>query len=614
MLKKPLVFDVVVVGAGHAGLEAAFICAKRGLKVCLISLDQKAVALMPCNPSIGGPAKGIVTREIDALGGMQGKIADQCQFQMKLLNISKGPGVQALRAQIDKIKYQEVFNKEIKNNKNIQLFIDEVSDIIVKDKVISGVSLAKYGMIKVSQVILACGTYISSVTHIGKESNQTGPQGLPTANKIINFIQKLQLRTMRFKTGTPPRIKQKSINFKRTQIELGTDMPLCFSHYAPTYLEFSKQIPCYLTYTNKQTHKIIQDNLHLSAMYSGIIKGVGPRYCPSIEDKVVRFSQRDRHQIFIEPESIQLETMYLQGLSSSLPKDAQEKFVHSIEGLEKAVFDKYAYAIEYLVVDPTQLLPTLECKKVKGLYFAGQINGTSGYEEAAAQGLISGINVINRLKKMKPLIMDRKNSYIGVLIDDIVTKGVNEPYRLLTSRAEYRLSIRNDNALERLFPTALSNHLLNEKEQKIGNSFFTRQKKLLQYLSVTPPSPTMKKKHGINIKNLYELVKRNDITCFDVLNKQQTKIFGNDVIANVNSKIKLAGYIVQQNSLIERFNTFEKVSLKKIVNYNSIPNISVESREKLNKIMPLTLGQAQRISGVTIVDLINIKYYLDNHG
>jgi tRNA uridine 5-carboxymethylaminomethyl modification enzyme len=452
-------YDIVVVGAGHAGLEAAFASAHAGLKTLLITLKEESVGCCPCNPSVGGPAKGIVTREIDALGGMQGIAADKCQLQMKILNISKGVGVQALRAQIDKIAYHEWFLQEIKKCKNLTLLIDEVLGMEIKNGVVLGLKTKNNDIIKSKKVIITSGTYMQARTFTGFNFQEHGPvyDYLNKQNKIATIVspgsyglstelQNIGFKIIRLKTGTPPRIYTDSIDFSQLSVEPGTNRKLAFEHYKPTYLPFSKQVVCHLVYTNEKTHQIIRKNIDKSPMYAGMLKSVGPRYCPSIEDKVMRFSDKPRHQLFVEPESKLMKTIYLQGFSTTLPEDVQIQLLHTLPGFEKCKVERYAYAIEYDAIDPTQLYPTLESKIVKGLYFAGQVNGTSGYEEAAGQGMLAGINAILKIKNKKPLVLKRNESYIGVMVDDITTKGVTDPYRLLTSRAEHRLYLRNDNA------------------------------------------------------------------------------------------------------------------------------------------------------------------------
>lgn len=605
--------DVVVVGAGHAGLEAAFACANIGIKIWLVTLVEEAIGAAPCNPSVGGPAKGVVTREIDALGGMQGKAADANQLQMKLLNTSNGPGVWALRAQIDKIKYHKWFLNEVKKNKNIKLVIDEAKELITKDGKVIGLELAKNGKVMCKKVIITSGVYMKSKTHIGLKSKDEGPMGLINSKTLSSSLIDHGMKIIRLKTGTPPRILTSSINFKGLQVEPGTNKLLSFSHFNPTFVPLKKQVPCYLTYTNEKTHKIILDNIKLSAMYSGNIKGVGPRYCPSIEDKLVRFPDKTRHQTFLEPESLSLPTTYLQGISTSLPEDVQEKFVHTIKGLEKCKILKYAYAIEYDAIDPTQLYPSLECKVIKNLYFAGQVNGTSGYEEAACQGLIAGINASLSIKNKKPLILKRSEAYIGVLIDDIVTKGVTDPYRLLTSRAEHRLLLRNDNADDRLCKYGYEVGLL----KKPYYNMYLKEKKLIDdtitYLKTHPLSTIagLTKKFGNSAHNLYVLLKRQDVKLTDILPKAMLSKLSPQAIEKIEIKVKFEGYIKNQEENVKKLNKIDDIDLSSINNYKLIKNLSLEAQDKLNKIKPQTLGQARRISGINMNDLLIIKLYID---
>ncbi|MDR2461729.1 MAG: tRNA uridine-5-carboxymethylaminomethyl(34) synthesis enzyme MnmG, partial [Mycoplasmataceae bacterium] len=564
MLKKK--YDVIVIGAGHAGLEAAFAVANIGFDVALITINIISVGAAPCNPSIGGPAKGVVTREIDALGGMQGKAADANMLQMKILNTSKGPGVWALRAQIDKIKYHEWFLDKIKKNKKINLILDEAVDLIIDNNKICGIKLRKYGNITASKVIITSGVYMNSKTHIGLNSKNEGPMSLERSDTLSDNIRKLGFKIIRLKTGTPPRILTSSIDFNKMQIETGTNEKLSFSHYNSKVLPFSKQVPCYLTYTNEKTHKVIRDNLKLSAMYSGNISGVGPRYCPSIEDKIVKFPDKIRHQTFMEPESLSLPTTYLQGLSTSLPENVQEKFIKTINGLENAIFVKYAYAIEYDAIDPTQLFPSLETKKINGLYFAGQVNGSSGYEEAACQGLIAGINATLALKRKKPLILGRNEAYIGVLIDDLVTKGVTDPYRLLTSRAEYRLLLRNDNADDRLSTYGFNVGLLPHDKYKI---YLNNKKKILEIINFLKKETLKKekyKKFGNNLPHsMFELLKRQNVFLKDLLPTNKYRALSKNIINKIEIIVKFDGYIKNQEKNVNRLKNEDKIKLDKIV-------------------------------------------------
>ncbi len=607
-------YTVLVIGAGHAGIEASFAFANKKYKVGLFCIDEKLIANMPCNPSIGGPGKGVITREIDALGGQQGKAADSCQLQMKLLNSSKGAGVWALRAQIDKVEYHKYFLNKIKNNKYIDLINEEVTELVVDNKKVIG--LKTNNNVYYSDVVIICtGTFLDSKIFIGNESWNEGPDKFSNASSLSKSLLSHGFELIRLKTGTPARIQKDSINYNILEKELGTNKKLSFSHKDPFYLEFDKQLSCYLTYTNEKTHKIVKDNLKNSSMYGGWISGVGPRYCPSIEDKIVRFSDKNRHQIFIEPESIHMDTMYLAGVSNSLPKDVQEKLIHSIKGLEKSVIKKYAYAIEYDAINPNQLYPTLESKLIENLYFAGQINGTSGYEEAAAQGLIAGINAILKLEKKDPLILKRSEAYIGVLIDDIVTKEITEPYRILTSLAEHRLCLRNDNADERLMKYGYDVGLISKKQYQ----------ELLKNIEYVKYNVNLLKENKINIIkdkkfnfkkidiSLYELIKKQNYFYEDIEKYLNFKPLDNIWKEKINIQIKFEGYIKNQEKLIENYEKLYAIKLNKIKSYNNIPNLSLEAIDKLNKIKPISLDQASRISGINLNDLMNIKLYIEKN-
>ncbi|WP_412032037.1 tRNA uridine-5-carboxymethylaminomethyl(34) synthesis enzyme MnmG [Malacoplasma muris] len=607
-------FDCIVIGAGHAGLESAFILSKKGFKVGLFVLDKNLVANMPCNPSIGGPAKGVVTREIDALGGIQGKAADATQLQMKLLNSSKGAGTWALRAQIDKIAYNEYFLNLINENKNIILIEEEVIDLIISNSQIEGI-ITKSNKYLTKYLIITTGTFLDSTIHIGEKQIKKGPDGFQNSVNLLNSIKKVGFKTIRLKTGTPARILKSSIDFSKMQLEPGSKEKHSFTHFNPIFLPYEKQLPCYLVHTNKHTHKIINDNLKRSAMYSGYIKGTGPRYCPSIEDKIVRFSDKERHQIFVEPESLKLDTMYLAGLSTSMPEDVQEQIIHSLDGFEKAVIKKYAYAIEYDAINPIQLFPTLETKLIQGLFFAGQINGTSGYEEAACQGLMAGINVICKLENRPPFVLKRHEAYIGVLIDDIVTKEITDPYRLLTSRAEYRLELRNDNADERLYKYSYELGLISDKEYQNFLNNLDQVNEIIEKLKKMTLSDCKGLKFESKKTNifLYDILKRPEYSINDILPFFDKKYNLNEFWRQkIDIKIKYEGYIINQKKDIKQMENMSNIKLNLIKDYNVIPNISLEAIDKLNKVKPLSLDQASRISGINLPDLINIKLYLEN--
>ena len=601
----------MVIGAGHAGLEAAFAFANKKMHVALVLMDEKLIGNMPCNPSIGGPAKGIVTREIDALGGMQGMAADACQLQMKLLNSSKGAGVRALRAQIDKIEYHKFFKKLVDENEYIDLIVGEAEEVLIKNNQAVGLKINGKDYFS-DTVIISTGTFLDSKVFIGHESKQEGPDGFSASTKLAKNIKEIGFETIRLKTGTPPRLDKHSLDYSQFQIEPGTDGKYSFSHFNCKFLDIKDQEVCYLVHTNLETHEIIKNNLKESSMYGGAISGTGPRYCPSIEDKVVRFHDKERHQIFIEPESKQLNTVYLAGISSSLPKNIQEQMVHSIKGMENAIFIKHAYAIEYDSIKPEQLYPSLESKKIANLFFAGQINGTSGYEEAAGQGLIAGINAMLKIENKEPLILSRSEAYIGVMIDDIVTKEITEPYRLLTSRAEHRLELRNDNADERLIKYGYEIGLISEDKYKLFNENINKLNKNIEMLKnkLTSEVKGLKTTYKKSNISLYELIKRPDFSYQDL--KQYIDAYELDDFwqEKINIKIKYDGYIKNQKNLIQDYEKLSRTKLSVNIDYKQVGNLSLEAIDKLNKFKPIDLGQASRISGVTFNDLINIKFFL----
>ncbi len=613
-------YEIIVVGAGHAGCEAALASARKNHKTLLITSNINNIADMACNPSLGGSAKGVVVREIDALGGEMGKLADLSQIQIKKLNDKKGPAVQALRAQIDKIIYPKEMMKSLKKQDNLELLEGMVEDLIIENNKIKGIVLKDKSIITGKIVILTTGTYLKSDVLIGSTRTRKGPHDEEPSLYLSNSLRNLGFEIIRLKTGTPPRIDRNSIDFRKTKVEKGDPYHLSFNHDIYYDYDLEKQEPCYLTYTNHKTHQIINENLNKSSMYGGLddIISVGPRYCPSIEDKVVRFKDKERHQIFLEPESRYYDDIYIQGLSTSMPYDIQEKLVHSIEGLEKAKILKYAYAIEYDAINPTQIKQNLETKIIENLYTAGQINGTSGYEEAACQGLIAGINAALKLEGKEPLILKRNEAYIGVLIDDLVTKGVTDPYRLLTSRAEYRLLLRHDNADIRLrqkgyevglidesrynkFQIKLNN--INKLKELLKNNKITPTKEVNSYLKSINSSPI---KDGIT---MYDLLKRPEIN----LSKMEKFIkiqFEREIIEQVEITIKYEGYI---NKAIKEAEKMLKLEMKKIpdnIDYNKIHNLANEAIQKLNQIRPTSLGQALRISGVNPSDISILMVYL----
>ncbi|MCF0218021.1 MAG: tRNA uridine-5-carboxymethylaminomethyl(34) synthesis enzyme MnmG [Malacoplasma sp.] len=607
-------YDCLIIGAGHAGIEAAFILAKKKYRVALFVLDKNLVANMPCNPSIGGPAKGIVTREIDALGGMQAIAADANQLQMKMLNTSKGAGTWALRAQVDKIHYSKWFLKRIKDNQYIDLIVEEVKQLKIINNQIRGVVTVNNNFFEANYLIITTGVFLNASVHIGHKAFKKGPEIYSGSYQLANQIKALDFQTIRLKTGTPPRILKNTIDYSKLKIEPGTNAKLSFSHFNPKYLDFEKQRVCYLAYTNQKIHDIIQKNLEKSAMYSGFITGTGPRYCPSIEDKVVRFSDKPKHQIFVEPESVHLNTMYLAGLSSSLPEEVQIKIVKNIDGFENAIIDKFAYAIEYDAIKSLQLYPTLETKKINGLFFAGQVNGTSGYEEAACQGLMAGINVICKIENKPPFILKRSEAYIGVLIEDLVNKEINDPYRLLTSRAEYRLQLRNDNCCERLLKYGFELGLISNVQYNQFLKNYQNFEKTIAKLK----EMTLKDLKGFVYPSkktntfVFEILKRPEYSYRDLESYIENKFEFDSVWKDkIDINIKFEGYIKSQQKAIDETKNIDNVFLNEIQDYNDVPNISLEAIEKLNLIKPLTLGQASRISGINLVDLINIKIYLN---
>ncbi|QZX49082.1 tRNA uridine-5-carboxymethylaminomethyl(34) synthesis enzyme MnmG [Mycoplasma sp. E35C] len=607
---------IVVVGAGHAGLEAAFILAKLNNQVLLCVLDENYLGNCPCNPSVGGPAKGIVTREIDALGGMQALAADNTALQRKILNSSKGPGVQCLRFQIDKVRYKKWFLNEIKKNKNIELIQGEVTDLTINNNQVVGVVLNNDQKIDCDAAIITTGTYLKSLTFNGKNVNNEGPEGFKNANKLSDCFKRLGFELIRLKTGTPPRIKKDSIDYSNLQLEPGNGIDLYFSHWSKNQF-INYELPCYLIHTNEAIHKIINENLELSAMYSGNITGVGPRYCPSIEDKIVRFSDKSRHQVFIEPESLELDTVYLSGFSSSLDSKIQDQIIRLLPGLKNAEVIKYGYAIEYDAINPIQLYPTLESKKINNLYFAGQINGTSGYEEAAGQGLMAGINAHLKLSNKEPLILSRDESYIGVMIDDIVTKGITDPYRLLTSRAEYRLLLRNDNALERLIKKGYEigtiseeqyNSYLNKHQLKEELINFLKQKKIGMY-------PVLRTDTNNTNFSLYDYLKRPEIKLEQLLKNIEFDYskYDFDLLKNIEITVKYEGYINKEIRIVESLKNLEKIKIPNDIIYEKVQNLSIEAIDKFNKIRPLDLAQAKRISGINLADIISLKTHLEQN-
>ncbi len=616
-----MIKDVVVVGAGHAGCEAANALAKCGFDTALITLNIEHIAKMPCNPSIGGPAKGIVVREIDALGGIMPIIADKTALQFKMLNTTKGPGVWSLRVQSDKLAYSEMMKEYLLALDNLTVIEDLVTGLVVKDRKIQGVICQKSGEITAKAVILTTGTYMDSTIMVSSDTKKEGPDGDITDNCLSGSLKELGFRLFRLKTGTPARVYTDSIDFTKTKLERGTEGFLSFSTTTKEILPYDKQLPCYLTYTTEETLKIIKDNLDRSSMYSGVVKGVGPRYCPSIEDKVVRFADKERHQIFLEPESLSLDTTYIQGFSTSMPYDVQEKMIHSLIGLENARIKKYAYAIEYDAIDPLEFKANLEAKKIENLFIAGQIFGTSGYEEAAGLGIMAGINVANKLRGKEPLILKRDEAYIGVMIDDLVTKGTKEPYRLLTSRAEYRLLLRHDNADRRLMKygkaaglisderyEALKNKekMIEETSEVLKNKYFTKSNKindLLRSLGYDDLNERV---------SAYDLIKRPPVKLKELLPYLDLEI-NEELLSDIEIEIKYEGYISKARKEASRMHKMERMKLPPDLDYDLVSNLSLEAREKLNKTKPLTLGQASRISGINPSDIQVLAIYQKEH-
>ena len=599
-------YDVIVVGAGHAGCEASLATSRMGKKTLLITININNIADMPCNPSIGGSAKGIVVREIDALGGEMGRNADKTLLQIKMLNKSKGPAVRSLRSQADKELYKKEMTKTLKSEKNLTIKEAIVKDLIVEDNKIKGIITEDGENIYCDSCILTTGTYLKSDILVGNKRIPEGPHGEKRANYLSDNLKKLGFKLLRLKTGTPPRIEKSSIDFSKLSREDGDDEELTFSFDNKIYYDYKNQEPCYLTYTNEKTHEIINKNLKKSAMYGGFYEelGTGPRYCPSIEDKVVRFSDKKRHQLFLEPESIDYDDIYLQGFSTSMPEDVQEKMVHSLKGLENAKIIKYAYAIEYDAIDPLELKPSLETKKIENLFTAGQINGTSGYEEAAGQGLIVGINACLKLDKKEPFILSRSDSYIGVLIDDLVTKGTIEPYRLLTSRAEFRLLLRSDNADLRLSKKAYDIGLLSEERYNKLKEKIKDIKELEEEIKlITIPEKKC---------NLSEYLNRPEITLEKYLNKL-SKTYDKEVIEQVEINHKYKGYINKAKKEAEKILKLGKKKIPDDINYYKVGNLATEARQKLEKIRPATIAQATRISGVNPSDIAILMVYLKRY-
>jgi tRNA uridine 5-carboxymethylaminomethyl modification enzyme len=612
-------FDVIVVGAGHAGCEAGLSAARMGAKTLMITINLDMVAFMPCNPSVGGPAKGIVVREIDALGGEMAKNIDKTHIQMRMLNTGKGPAVRALRAQADKVSYQNEMKKTIENQENLTLLQGMVERLIVEDGICKGVITQTGAEYNAKTVVITTGTFLRGEIILGELKYSSGPNNQQPSLKLSEHLEELGFELVRFKTGTPPRINSNSIDYSKTEIQPGDDVPRAFSYETVEYI--TDQLPCWLTYTSEETHQIIDKNLHRSPMYSGMIKGTGPRYCPSIEDKVVRFNDKPRHQIFLEPEGRNTQEVYVQGLSTSLPEDVQLKILASVPGLEKAQLMRAGYAIEYDAIVPTQLWPTLETKNVTNLYTAGQINGTSGYEEAAGQGMMAGINSACRALGKEEVILSRSEAYIGVLIDDLVTKGTNEPYRLLTSRAEYRLLLRHDNADLRLTEIGYKLGLISEERFLRFNDkkkAIEEEKKRISSHIIKPSDKVQELIRSVGGSELKDGIRAGDLLKRPEIGYQHIQQIAPadgeispEVSEQVEIQIKYEGYIEKSLQQVERLKKMENKKVPENIDYNAIHGLASEARQKLNAVRPLSVAQASRIAGVNPADISILLVYLE---
>ncbi|MFC4353490.1 tRNA uridine-5-carboxymethylaminomethyl(34) synthesis enzyme MnmG [Chryseomicrobium palamuruense] len=612
-------YDVIVIGAGHAGVEAALAAANMGAKTLALTINLDMIAFMPCNPSVGGPAKGIVVREIDALGGAMGKVIDRTHIQMRMLNTGKGPAVRALRAQADKVLYQQEMKRLMEEQPNLSVHQAVVEELIIENEEVTGVITQVGAIYKAKTVVITTGTFLRGEIIIGDLKYSSGPNNQQPSIKLADNLRDLGFDLVRFKTGTPPRVNSNTIDYSKTEIQPGDDVPRAFSFETTEFIV--DQLPCWLTYTGEQTHQIIEENLHLSPMYSGMIKGTGPRYCPSIEDKVVRFNDKPRHQIFLEPEGRNTKEVYVQGLSTSLPEHVQRRLLESIPGLEKAEMMRAGYAIEYDAMVPTQLWPTLETKKIKNLYTAGQINGTSGYEEAAGQGLMAGINAARRAKGEDEVVLSRSDAYIGVLIDDLVTKGTNEPYRLLTSRAEYRLLLRHDNADLRLTDLAHQIGLVSDER----HARFTAKKEAienelnrLRSIIIKPNEMTQELIRSVGGSELKDgiratdLLKRTEMNYDLVAQLVPSEVeLTEDIKEQIEIQVKYEGYIEKSLQQVDKLKKMENKKIPEQIDYDAISGLATEARQKLKEVLPLSIAQASRISGVNPADISILLVYIE---